>query len=354
MGILVPVSSNDRVLLRSIIAKGQAKDPIGGFAPKAARMMKVIYDCDVEQTMMEWAKKCHTWQAPSSARKGYGQNRFSIKPIEPNKTIVAEKAVDNWFSQLAQHGVPQENKLTLQVFDRGVWYYTQLAWQWSYKIGCAVVDCKTFTYAGCEYNPSGNFLGSMIYEIGEPCKTNADCKCEGCGCSHEEALCVPGVIPVKPQYWSAYNSTDHIFPRSLVAKGQAKNGTHGGFAPKAARMLKMTYDCDAEASVMSWIKKCIFKHDPGKDRKGYGQSLWSGSGSIYKANMTEVAVWSVFSWYNELPTHGVPKDNILTWKVFNSGVGHYSQLAWQNSHRVGCGVVYCKGFVITGCEYNPP
>ncbi|PIO69911.1 SCP-like protein [Teladorsagia circumcincta] len=280
---------------RSMIAKGLAKDPVGGFAPKAARMMKMIYDCDVEQTMMEWAKTCQTWQAPSSARKGYGQNRFSIRPIEPNKTIVAEKAVNNWFGQLAQKGVPQENMLNLNVFYRGVWYYTQLAWQWSYQLGCAVVDCNGFTYAGCEYNPS-----------------------------------------------------------SLVAKGKAKNGTHGGFAPKAARMLKMSYDCAAEASVMSWIKNCIFKHNPGSDRPGYGQSLWSGSGSLFKANMTELAVWSVHSWYNELPTHGAPADNILTWAVFNTGIGHYTALAWQNTHRIGCGVVYCKGWVITGCEYNPP
>ncbi|PIO56008.1 SCP-like protein [Teladorsagia circumcincta] len=356
---------------RSMIAKGLAKDPLGGFAPKAARMMKMIYDCDVEQTMMEWAKTCQTWQAPSSARKGYGQNRFSIRPIEPNKTIVAEKAVNNWFSQLAQKGVPQENMLNLNVFYRGVWYYTQLAWQWSYQLGCAVVDCNGFTYAGCEYNPSGNFLGSMIYEIGEPCKTDADCKCEGCGCSPEEALCVPGVIPIKPVYWVPPEKIEthcdldngmtdelrqlwlnwHNQYRSLIAKGQAKNKT--GYAPKAARMLKMSYDCDAEASVMSWIKNCIFKHNPGKDRPGYGQSLWSGSGSIFKANMTQLAVWSVHSWFNELASYGVSKDNILHFQGFED-IGHYTALAWQNSHRVGCGVVYCKGWVITGCEYNPP
>ncbi|PIO54363.1 SCP-like protein [Teladorsagia circumcincta] len=250
----------------------------------------------------------------------------------------------------------------------------QLAWQWSYQLGCAVVDCNGFTYAGCEYNPSGNFLGSMIYEVGEPCQTDADCKCEGCGCSQEEALCVPGVIPIKPVYWVPpekiethcdldNGQTDelrqiwvnqHNQYRSLVAKGQAKNGTHGGFAAKAARMLKMSYDCAAEASVMSWIKNCIFKHNPGSDRPGYGQSLWSGSGSLFKANMTQLAVWSVHSWFNELPTHGAPADNILTWGVFNTGIGHYTALAWQNTHRVGCGVVYCKGWVITGCEYNPP
>ncbi|PIO58872.1 hypothetical protein TELCIR_19682 [Teladorsagia circumcincta] len=108
--------------------------------------------------MMEWAKTCQTWQAPSSARKGYGQNRFSIRPVEPNKTIVAEKAVNNWFSQLAQKGVPQQNMLNLNVFYRGVWYYTQIRFSLpgsgatSYQL--PVVDCNGFTYAGCEYNPS--------------------------------------------------------------------------------------------------------------------------------------------------------------------------------------------------------
>ncbi|PIO73813.1 hypothetical protein TELCIR_04198 [Teladorsagia circumcincta] len=336
---------------RSLIAKGLATNKVGGFAPKAARMFKV--------------------------------------------------AMENWFSQLAQIGVPQANMLNLNVFYRGVWYHTQLAWQWSSKIGCAIQDCSTFTYAGCEYNPSGNILGSMIYEIGEPCKVDADCKCTGCTCSVDEALCVqPSATPRKPTSdntliqdpipvpvnykakWSAKparkgygqnrfsirpiepNKTIvaekavnnwfsqlaqkgvpqenmlnlNVFyrgvwyytqlawqwsyqlgcavvdcngftyagceynPSSLVAKGQAKNGTHGGFAPKAARMLKM----------------------------------------------------SVHSWFNELPTHGAPADNILTWGVFNTGIGHYTALAWQNTHRVGCGVVYCKGWVITGCEYNPP
>ncbi|PIO59343.1 hypothetical protein TELCIR_19196 [Teladorsagia circumcincta] len=175
--------------------------------------------------MMEWAKTCQTWQAPSSARKGYGQNRFSIRPIEPNKTIVAEKAVNNWFGQLAQKGVPQENMLNLNVFYRGVWYYTQsvhswynelpthgapadniltwavfntgighytaLAWQNTHRIGCGVVYCKGWVITGCEYNPPGDVIGSIIYEMGDPCVTDADCKCTGCKCSQEEALCIP-------------------------------------------------------------------------------------------------------------------------------------------------------------------
>ncbi|KAK6022047.1 hypothetical protein OSTOST_12268, partial [Ostertagia ostertagi] len=61
--------------------------------------------------------------------------------------------------------------------------------------------------------------------------------------------------------------------RSLVAKGEAKDGL-GGFAPKAARLTKMSYDCDVENSVMNWIKKCKYESSPWDDRLGLGENLW--------------------------------------------------------------------------------
>ncbi|PIO69342.1 hypothetical protein TELCIR_08835, partial [Teladorsagia circumcincta] len=33
----------------------------------------------------------------------------------------------------------------------------------------------------------GNYLGALIYEIGEPC---TKCNCKGCTCKKEEGLCV--------------------------------------------------------------------------------------------------------------------------------------------------------------------
>ncbi|KAE9411741.1 hypothetical protein Angca_007134, partial [Angiostrongylus cantonensis] len=46
--------------LRSLTAKGLAENPLGTnkYAPKAARMLKMIYDCKVEETAMQHAKKC--------------------------------------------------------------------------------------------------------------------------------------------------------------------------------------------------------------------------------------------------------------------------------------------------------
>ncbi|XGW11361.1 hypothetical protein V3C99_012677 [Haemonchus contortus] len=147
---------------RSIIAKGQAKNKLGGFAPKAARMLKV--------------------------------------------------SVQAWYWELKMFGVPDENILTMEVFDRGVGHYTQVAWQSSDKIGCAVEWCPTMTLVACEYNPAGNRINHYIYDIGDPCTTDEDCQCTGCTCSRDEALCIPpGYTTVMPPTTEKPTTTPKIY-----------------------------------------------------------------------------------------------------------------------------------------------
>ncbi|XGW02439.1 hypothetical protein V3C99_014459 [Haemonchus contortus] len=109
----------------------------------------------------------------------------------PNKTKAAAEGVDAWFSELYNIGVPQDNVFTNEFFTRGTTEYSQLAWQTSNKIGCAVVSCwNAWTAVACEYNPGGLKLSHTIYDIGDPCTTNEDCQCAGCVCSKDEALCI--------------------------------------------------------------------------------------------------------------------------------------------------------------------
>ncbi|XGW27846.1 hypothetical protein V3C99_007998 [Haemonchus contortus] len=96
-------------------------------------------------------------------------------------------------------GVPNENILTMEVFNRSVGHYTQVAWQSSDKIGCAVEWCPSMTLVGCEYNLAGNRLNHLIYDIGHPCTTDEDCQCTVCTCSRDVALCIPpGYATVMP------------------------------------------------------------------------------------------------------------------------------------------------------------
>uniref|UniRef100_A0A7I5ECA6 SCP domain-containing protein n=1 Tax=Haemonchus contortus TaxID=6289 RepID=A0A7I5ECA6_HAECO len=141
----------------------EAQSGIGGNAPKAARMLKMEL---------------------------LGENLYMSSVLKQNKTVAAVESVDLWFDELKQHDVPDDTVMTTAVFNRGDGHYTQVAWQWSNKIGCAVEWCNDMTLAACEYDSAGNYLGQLIYEIGDPCTKNEDCKCDKCVCNSEEALCI--------------------------------------------------------------------------------------------------------------------------------------------------------------------
>ncbi|EYB83225.1 hypothetical protein Y032_0340g2994 [Ancylostoma ceylanicum] len=178
---------------RSMVAKGQAKDAYGGNAPRAARMKKMVYDCDIEESAMRHAKRCYFAHSPAHERENLGENLYYTSELRVDKIQAAEQSIKAWFDELAQYGVGQENVLTEQLWNRPrtqIGHYTQMVWQDTYKLGCYVEWCSSMTYVVCQYGPKGNWLGDLIYEKGNSCTTDADCKCGNCKCSKEEALCI--------------------------------------------------------------------------------------------------------------------------------------------------------------------
>ncbi|EYC19248.1 hypothetical protein Y032_0025g1267 [Ancylostoma ceylanicum] len=181
--------------LRSTLGKGLAKDPLGtnGIAPKAARMLKMIYDCEIEYNAQKHADTCVFKHSPSSERPGLGENLWMSGATKYGVDLAAVSASESWWSELKQNGVGPSNILTDALWNRPhkmIGHYTQMAWQNSYKLGCGIKWCPSMTYVVCQYGPAGNWMGSIIYDIGNPCTTDADCKCKGCKCSQEEALCI--------------------------------------------------------------------------------------------------------------------------------------------------------------------
>ncbi|KHJ81124.1 SCP-like protein [Oesophagostomum dentatum] len=88
--------------------------------------------------------------------------------------------------------------------------------------------------------------------------------------------------------------------RSSVARGLEPDKA-GGKAPKAAKMLKMIYDCDVENSAMKHAAKCVFKHST--DRKNLGENIFMTSAPKY--DKKKAAEWASQSWWSELKTNGV-------------------------------------------------
>lgn len=82
---------------------------------------------------------------------------------------------------------------------------------------------------------------------------------------------------------------------------------------------------------------CMFGHSGGS----FGENLAAGTiGTLDPAAVVQM-------WYDEIAHYRFPDGG------FSMKTGHFTQVVWRGSRRVGCGHSQCKGMDILVCEYDP-
>ncbi|KAM5256478.1 cysteine-rich secretory protein 3-like [Ctenodactylus gundi] len=119
-------------------------------------------------------------------------------------------------------------------------------------------------------------------------------------------------------------------------------------SPGASNMLKMEWSKAAAEKAQKWANQCKQAHSQQEFRKqntSCGENLFMSSAPMS---------WStaIQEWYNE---HNDFIYNVGP-KTPTAVVGHYTQVVWYSSFRVGCGVAHCpnsalKYFMV--CHYCP-
>uniref|UniRef100_A0A8R1HS19 SCP domain-containing protein n=1 Tax=Caenorhabditis japonica TaxID=281687 RepID=A0A8R1HS19_CAEJA len=142
--------------------------------------------------------------------------------------------------------------------------------------------------------------------------------------------------------------------RSSIAKGTyVAKGTR---KESATNMLKMQWDSGVAASAQAYANRCPTGHS---GTSGVGENLywyWT-SGSL--GDLNRYGADASASWENEFQQYGW-KSNLLDLNLFNTGIGHATQMAWAKTNLVGCGVKDCgrdtNGLnkVTVVCQYKPP
>uniref|UniRef100_G1LIK0 GLIPR1 like 1 n=1 Tax=Ailuropoda melanoleuca TaxID=9646 RepID=G1LIK0_AILME len=145
--------------------------------------------------------------------------------------------------------------------------------------------------------------------------------------------------------------TDRSFKDQCV---KAHNEMRGKVWPPAADMKHMIWDDGLAKIAKAWANKCTFKHNSCLS-KSYGchptfqfvgENIWLGGLSIFSPHFAVVA------WFNE--TEFYDYDTLSCSKA----CGHYTQVVWASSYKVGCAVTMCPelgGFqtAIFVCNYGP-
>ncbi|VDN30844.1 unnamed protein product [Gongylonema pulchrum] len=61
-------------------------------------------------------------------------------------------------------------------------------------------------------------------------------------------------------------------------------------------------------------------------------------------------------WWDELEDlydYEANPDNIITRDMSTTGVAHWTQMAWDETKQIGCGISNCNSQIIVVCHYMP-
>ncbi|NXP47840.1 GLIP1 protein, partial [Heliornis fulica] len=125
---------------------------------------------------------------------------------------------------------------------------------------------------------------------------------------------------------------------------RAHNKFRSKVKPPARNMLRMSWDAALAKSAKAWAKKCKFKHNTYLKKQGkvhptftpVGENIWTGTASIFSVNA------ALSDWFNEVRSYNFDTNGCTDM------CGHYTQVVWAESYKVGCAVHFCNAV-----EYFP-
>lgn len=109
------------------------------------------------------------------------------------------------------------------------------------------------------------------------------------------------------------------FSAKMVELHNAKRALHGAPA--------LSWDADLASKASSWAQGCKWGHTPNIN---YGQNLAMGTGDSFGADQ------SVKMWYDEVKQYNFASGG------FSSATGHFTQLVWKATTKLGCAVETCS------------
>lgn len=201
-------------------------------------------------------------------------------------------------------------------------HYTQVVWDKTTKVGCAVELCPTIHNLGwrnaylvmCTYNPAGNIRGQRPYDINNGCKnickkcpnvTDSDCYCVG---TKEKKL---GVI-TKAE-------------KSNILKSHRK--LRKSVTPRASDMALIKWNKNLAKKAQSHAEDCKF----ATNSLGYGENIHFSYGITPDFNAV------ITRWYNQGKDYNYYCNQCKQGKTCI----RYQQLVQSKARKLGCGSYIC-------------
>lgn len=127
--------------------------------------------------------------------------------------------------------------------------------------------------------------------------------------------------------------------------------------PAAANMTRLVWDPNLAAVAQSYANQCLFAHNPNASQQY--TTLSSNTGPVGEnifvtTQARSIAVngpgtnAAVFSWASEAIDYTYATNSCAPGRA----CGHYTQVAWANTRRVGCGITQCPAISGLSSTFN--
>jgi uncharacterized protein YkwD len=151
------------------------------------------------------------------------------------------------------------------------------------------------------------------------------------------------LIAAAPLLLGATDLSSNFEQRVLAAQNRER---------AALGLPPMIWDAALAASARHWASDLAlsgrFEHSPFIPSNPQGENLWAGTRGYFPVEA------SVNAWLREKQNFvpGVFPNNSRTGRV--QDVGHYTQIVWRDTGRVGCAMATGQAEDVLGCRYSQP
>ena len=165
-------------------------------------------------------------------------------------------------------------------------------------------------------------------------------------------LSLPSALSLTPDEQTAALQPHNSFRQSL-AQGRVLN-SNASPLPPGRNIYSLTYDPGLEQIAQAWADKCQFTHSPAQVRNNSGENLYYTTAQLGAGKVLPDAAQAWWKEIGDLGWSGDTSSMLFTLQQCNAGLGHWTQMAWDSTTRLGCGVRYCPGkFTLVVCNYSP-
>jgi hypothetical protein len=143
-----------------------------------------------------------------------------------------------------------------------------------------------------------------------------------------------------------------VTPHAIKQAGVAQRllAAHN-FERRAMGVQPLTWDPALAGGAAAYARQLAatgtFQHSDRRFRRGIGENLWTGTRGAFSPE------WMIGNWASEKRWYQAGTfPNVSRTGRWNQ-VGHYTQIIWRGTTKVGCAIATARGRDVLVCRYSP-